>query len=70
MNRAIKISSAKKKSYSQEASFVYITDSRREFFRFRNGRLVEYDLTRFSGNKIRLSPKELDAAGFTPKRRK
>lgn len=55
------ISEAKKKSRGDKVSKLIVkTRSRREFFRFENGELVEYDLTRYKGKDIELSPAELD----------
>lgn len=51
----------KKLSLKQPVQFVLENKKQREFFRFIDGSIAEYDLTRYKGNEIRLTREEKDA---------
>lgn len=58
-NKKIKAVKERSRKLGQD-SVILEDESRREFFRFENGRLSEYDLTRLGGRKLVLRPDELE----------
>lgn len=60
-NQAIqrKITAVKNRSRNRtEEQLTLEDDSNREYFRFQNGRVVEYDCTKANGHQIKLKPEE------------
>lgn len=51
---------AKKRSRIEPYNLILEDDSRREFFRFDNGKLIDYELTRINGRQIRYTAEELE----------
>jgi hypothetical protein len=56
------IYTARRESRSSPHRLVLETKERREFFRFFDEELIEYDLTRLDGREIRISREERYAA--------
>ena len=64
MNRQKKIEVAKKNSNNQPAKLVYEDSKTREFMKFENGKVVEYDLTKAYGKSVRLTEEENNTFKF------
>ena len=65
-NRA-RITTARKNSLTKPKNLILQSSTRREFFRFGEGVLVEYDLTKFKSKQVTLSHEDkegLRAFGF------
>ena len=58
-DKQLLINEVKRKSYIQETSTILEDINNREFIRYDNGRVTEYDRTRCSGQPIRLTREEL-----------
>lgn len=50
----------KKCSTVDEKHFILESGDKREFFRFDNGRLVEYEMTKSGGRPIKYKPEEVE----------
>jgi hypothetical protein len=51
----------KTRSSGCEQQLILETPSKREYFRFQDKRVVEYDLTKMNGNQVRLTNEEKSA---------
>jgi hypothetical protein len=57
----IQIQEALAKSHRREKELILDNSERREYFRMAKGQIIEYDLTRQLGRKVRLDREEKDA---------
>lgn len=63
-NELVRLESAKKKSRRFDQQIVLETRLQREYFRFREGSLAEYDLTKASGKQIKLTEEEREGLDY------
>ena len=61
--RQQKINAAKRQSFVDEIQLVIEDDNTREYMRYKDGRLIDYDLTKMNGKPIRLKQEELEGDG-------
>ena len=57
--RVDRINRAKRQSYIDEVQLVVEDEKSREFFRFQEGRVIEYDRTKSNGVPLRLREEEV-----------